>query len=174
MTTASKSRVFIAFGGNLGDPQLAFCKALNSLQQHPQISLMACSSLYLTPPVGGPEGQPDYLNAVVELSCELSPQELLALCRQIEDAAGRTREVRWGARTLDLDVLLYDQQVLLTEELEIPHPRLHQRHFVLLPLAELAADFIHPQKNLTIAALLAQLPPAEGITRLKKKWTEHD
>lgn len=105
MITATKSRAFLAFGGNLGKPREAFKDAAKKLRQNQRIELVAASALYRTPPIGGPGGQPDYLNAVVELTTDLTPQELLDFCREIEDAAGRTRAVRWDARTLDLDLL---------------------------------------------------------------------
>jgi len=174
MSTFAKSRVFLALGGNLGEPRQTFRDAVKQIQQHPQIQLVATSSLYQTPAIGGPPGQPDYLNAVLELTTALSPQELLDFCQQIEDAAGRTREVRWAARTLDIDLLLYAQQTQTTATLKLPHPRLHERHFVLLPLVELAADFEHPKLRKSAAELLAALPPAEEISRLEKEWTTDD
>ncbi|WP_303722903.1 2-amino-4-hydroxy-6-hydroxymethyldihydropteridine diphosphokinase [Malonomonas rubra] len=174
MTTAAKSRVFLAFGGNLEDPRNAFTGAIRKLQQHPRIELTAASSLYRTPPTGGPTGQPDYLNAVVELATDLPANELLAFCHEIEDAAGRTRNIRWEARTLDLDLLFYDQLVQNSAGLCLPHPRLQQRHFVLLPLAELAADFRHPILQQTVAEMLTLLPPAAGISRLPDEWIDHD
>jgi len=174
MITPAKSRVFLALGGNLGDPRKAFKAAASKLQQHPQIEVIAAAPLYRTPPVGGPSNQPDYLNSVIELATELSPQQLLAFCQEIEDAAGRTRNIRWEARTLDIDVLFYAQQVLDTPELKLPHPHLHQRQFVLLPLSDLAADFCHQRLQLSIAELLAKLPEAEGITRLTEEWINND
>lgn len=174
MITAAKSRAFLAFGGNLAEPRKAFAKAIRKLKQHPRIELTAASSLYRTPPIGGPEGQPDYLNAVVELATDLSATELLAFCHEIEEAAGRTRSIRWEARTLDLDLLFFDQQVQNSPELSLPHPRLQERHFVLLPLAEVAADFQHPLSKQTVAETLALLPPAEGISRLPDEWIDND
>lgn len=174
MIAEAKSRVFLALGGNLGNPQQAFKHACATLQEHPRINLLTASSLYRTPPVGGPAGQPDYLNAVVELATDLSPQELLDFCRQIENAAGRTRAIRWDARTLDIDMLLFEQLTLETPELSLPHPRLHERHFVLFPLVELAADVKHPRWQQTMSELLAALPEAQGITRLEDRWIDHD
>jgi len=174
MSTVAKSRVFLALGGNLGEPRQAFQEATIQLRDHPQIELLAASSLYRTPAVGGPAGQPDYLNAVIELATDLSPQELLDFCLKIEDAAGRTRKVRWAARPLDLDLLFYDQTILTSATLKLPHPRLHQRHFVLLPLVELAANFEHPLLKLSIGKLLQRLPEPAGITRLEKDWIDND
>lgn len=174
MTSTPKSRAFLALGGNLGHPLTAFRAACRELEQHPRIDLVATSALYQTPAVGGPAGQPDYLNAVIELRTVLSPHELLAFCRELEEAAGRTRTVRWGARTLDLDLLFFDQQIFASPELTLPHPRLQERRFVLLPLADLAPDLRHPQRNASVTALLAQLPEVDGISRLMKEWLNDD
>ncbi|PLY05742.1 MAG: 2-amino-4-hydroxy-6-hydroxymethyldihydropteridine diphosphokinase [Desulfuromonas sp.] len=170
MTERNWSRVFLGLGGNLGDPLNDFRRARQQLAEHPQIELLASSPLYRTPPVGGPAGQPDYLNAVLELRTSLAAGELLELCRGIEKAAGRTRELRWGPRTLDIDLLLFAGLLLDTPELTIPHPRLQHRHFVLLPLNDLAADLTHPQIGLSVNELLKRLPPAEGISRIMESW----
>jgi len=170
MTDKNNSRVFLGFGGNLGNPLSNFRLAREELAKHPQISVILCSPLYQTPPVGGPEGQPDFLNSVVEIRTGLLPLELLQLCRQIEDCAGRVRDLHWGPRTLDIDLLLIDDLVLDVPHLTLPHPRLHQRHFVLLPLNDLAPQLNHPIMNETINQLLEMLPEADGIIRINEAW----
>ncbi len=174
MTELQQSRAFLGFGGNLGDPLHAFRQALGAFVDHPQVRVISQSPLYRTPAVGGPNGQPDYLNAVLEIRTSLPATELLQLCQRLEQAAGRAREVRWGARTLDIDLLFFAEQVLDTLELTLPHPRLHQRHFVLLPLAELAPNLEHPRLHKTVRQLLAELPKADGITQLNQLWTNND
>jgi len=170
MTEQIKSRAFLGFGGNLEKPLEQFRTARQQLAEHPQIEVLAGSPLYRTPAVGGPAGQPDYLNGVLEVMTELSPEELLGLCRSIETSAGRTREIPWGPRILDIDLLFIDNLILDTPLLRLPHPRLHQRHFVLLPLVDLAPQLPHPQLQKTARELLELLPAAEGITRLKETW----
>jgi 2-amino-4-hydroxy-6-hydroxymethyldihydropteridine diphosphokinase len=140
------------------------------LSAQPATLVVASSPLYRTAPVGGPAGQPDYLNAVIELQTALPPNQLLTFCRQLEQSAGRRRTVRWGARTLDLDLLIVGDRVLSTPRLTLPHPRLHQRRFVLQPLCDLAAELIHPLFGLTVAALLTALPPEEGVTQIQTDW----
>jgi 2-amino-4-hydroxy-6-hydroxymethyldihydropteridine diphosphokinase len=132
--------------------------------------VLASSPLYRTPAVGGPENQPDYLNAVVEIRTGMTALQLLNVCQTIEQAAGRTREVRWGPRTLDIDLLFFADLVTDTPRLILPHPRLHQRHFVLLPLNDLDPNLRHPRFDLPVAQLLQKLPPAEGITQLQETW----
>lgn len=170
MTEQNKSRAFLGFGGNLGQPLNSFRQARQQLEKHPQIKVISSSPLYQTPPVGGPAGQPDYLNAVVEIHTGLSALDLLQLCRRIEDSAGRVRDQHWGARTLDIDLLLIDDLVMADPTLTLPHPRLQQRHFVLLPLNDLAPQLRHPVLNETISHLLKALPMATGITRLNEIW----
>ncbi len=133
MTESNIYKVFLAFGGNLGQPLAQFRHAVALLQQQPQIKRISCSPVYQTPAIGGPANQPDYLNAVVEIRTDMPADRLLHLCQQIEDQAGRTREVHWGPRTLDIDLLFFADLTIDTPELTLPHPRLHQRHFVLLP-----------------------------------------
>ena len=170
MTNNNQTRVFLGFGGNLGNPYDHFCLAKQKLAAAANITVVATSPLYITPPIGGPAGQLDYLNGVIEIETGLSPANLLQLCQQIEDESGRVRGVRWGARTLDIDLLLMGKITVETPSLTLPHPRLHQRHFVLLPLNDLAPQFIHPILNKSIASLLATLPAAEGISRWKETW----
>ncbi len=170
MTETSRCRAFIGLGGNLGDPLTLFCDARRQLQLHRGIEVVASSALYRTNPVGGPPGQPDYLNAAVELAIGLSPQELFETCLVLEQRAGRKRTERWGARTLDIDLLFVENQVCSTPHLILPHPRLHQRHFVLQPLHDLAPDLIHPRLNLSIFDLLLALPQEAGVTRIQDIW----
>lgn len=123
---------YVALGSNLGDRREHLRDAVRSLP-----GVRRVSSVYETAPVGGPEQGP-YLNCVVEIDTDLDPHDLLAACQAVERAAERVRTVRWGPRTLDADVLLYDEIEVDTPDLVIPHPRMHRRRFVLAPLAELA------------------------------------
>ena len=166
MTKKNKCRAFLGFGGNLGEPLNHFRHARQKLAEHPQVEVISASPLYQTPPVGGPEGQPDYLNAAIEILTGLSALDLLQLCHQIEADAGRSRTLHWGARTLDIDLLLVDDLIMDGPLLTLPHPRLHQRHFVLIPLNDIAPGQLHPLLNTTISQVLRALPPAVGITRL--------
>jgi len=170
MTEKNKSRAFLGFGGNLGDPLNNFRQARQQLAKHPQVEVISSSPLYRTPPIGGPDGQPDYLNSAVEIRTGLTALDLLQLCRRIEDDAGRIRDLPWGPRTLDIDLLIIDNLIMDVPLLNLPHPRLHQRHFVLLPLNDLAPQLNHPVLNETISNLLKALPAAAGITQLNETW----
>lgn len=145
---------FIGLGSNLDDPILQLDAAVTALQGAFGISLLAVSGYYETAPVGGPE-QPPYVNAVAECSTSLEPIELLHRLQDIELRQGRKREVHWGPRTLDLDLLLYADLAIETPELTVPHPRITERAFVLIPLADLAPDLIINGKNLS--AWIAQV-----------------
>ncbi|MBE7382975.1 MAG: 2-amino-4-hydroxy-6-hydroxymethyldihydropteridine diphosphokinase [Leptolyngbya sp. SIO1E4] len=153
----------IALGSNLGDPPAILEGAIQRLNQHPHIAVTAQSSVYQTAPVGPP--QPDYLNVCVLLETDLAPEELLRILLQTEAAFGRVRRERWGPRLLDLDLLLFGDLVLTTPTLQIPHPRMHERAFVLVPLAEIATNWADPISGKTIAQL-AQGVSSEGVQRL--------
>ena len=170
MIEQSKCRAFLGFGGNLGKPLNNFRYARQQLAKQLDIEVISSSPLYQTPPIGGPEGQPDYLNAVVEILTGLSAPDLLQLCQQIEMDAGRSRNLHWGPRTLDIDLLLVEDLIMETPLLTLPHPRLHQRHFVLLPLNDLVPALYHPTFKITINQLLKALPDAVGITQLTETW----
>lgn len=143
-----RQRAFLAIGSNLGDRAANLRAAVEAMPD-----VVGVSATYETDPVGGPEQGP-YLNAVVELDTECTPRQLLELCRRLETAAGRLRGERWGPRTLDVDVLLVGDQVVDEPDLQVPHPRLWERAFVLIPLADLAPDLV-PE------------PPADaGVRRL--------
>jgi 2-amino-4-hydroxy-6-hydroxymethyldihydropteridine diphosphokinase len=145
--------VAIALGSNLGDSLAILEAALITLDEHADITLVSRSSWYETRPIGPP--QPDYLNGCALLQTTLEPLPLLEQLLEIERRFGRVRGERWGPRSLDLDVLLYGDQRVDTERLQIPHPRMRERAFVLVPLAEIAPDWIEPVTGLTIAALRA-------------------
>jgi 2-amino-4-hydroxy-6-hydroxymethyldihydropteridine diphosphokinase len=146
-------RAFIALGANLGDRAATIRAALEALKQTPGIEVLRISSLMENPAVGGPEGSPPFLNGAAALATSLQPRELLACLLEIERRLGRERHRKWAPRTIDLDLLLYDDLVLRSDELTIPHPLMHERDFVLLPLAEIAADVLHPLLRLPIGVL---------------------
>ena len=131
------TRAFLGLGSNVGDRARFLREAVTTLGS----SVRAVSDVYETEPVGGPTQGP-YLNVVVELATEMGPRELLGLCHRLEGAANRVRTVRWGPRTLDVDVLWIDGVELSGPDLQIPHPRMWRRRFVLAPLAELAPDLV--------------------------------
>ena len=148
-------RAYVGLGSNLGDRSAHLLLGLSALSRLPQTHLLRLSPVYETEPVGPP--QPPYLNLVVELETELSPRALLGEMLSIERAQGRERRERWGPRTLDLDLLLYGDLVLKEEDLEVPHPRLHQRAFVLVPLLDLLPEGRHPLLGQSFRELLASL-----------------
>ena len=131
------TRDFLGLGSNLGERDAELRRAVGALTE-----LVAASSVYETDPVGGPEGQGAYLNMVVQLETDRSPDQLLETCRSLEAAAGRVRDEHWGPRTLDVDVLWIDGVTVDEPELQVPHPRLRERPFVLAPLSELAPDIV--------------------------------
>ena len=135
-----RRRAFIGLGSNLGDREAELRRALASLSSGGDVT--AVSPVYESDPVGGPPDQPAYLNAVVELSTSDSPRALLERCRGLEAAAGRVRTVRFGPRTLDADLLVVGDERVDEPDLEVPHPRMWERCFVLAPLADLAPDLV--------------------------------
>lgn len=145
----SQPLVYIGLGSNLGDSLTTLCSALATLRSHPAIHHLQVSRLYRSKPIG-PQDQPDYWNAAACFHTPLTPQAVLTLLLTIEQQHGREREkqVHWGARTLDLDVLLYDQLIITTPELIIPHPYLTERAFVVFPLLDLNPDLILPSGKL--------------------------
>jgi 2-amino-4-hydroxy-6-hydroxymethyldihydropteridine diphosphokinase len=143
-------RSFLGIGSNLGDREATLRHAVAAMPD-----VVAVSPVYETEPVGGPR-QGAFLNAVVELETELSPRALLALCRTLEQAAHRVRLVRWGPRTLDVDVLLVGDLVVDEPDLVVPHPRLWERNFVLVPLADLAPDLVSPERLAAAAGAITR------------------
>ncbi len=147
---------WIGLGANLGDGRAAFDAAWSLLRDHPQIEVRQRSGLYRTAPIGQAAGG-EFLNAVCRLTTTLAPLELLHQLQTIESALGRTRDVRWGPRTLDLDLLFVEEQVIDEPRLTVPHPGSWYRRFVVDPLAEIAPTLRHPLLNLTIAELRQRL-----------------
>lgn len=146
--------VFIGFGANVGDRETTILHALAALKNAPQMTIHKVSNLYETEAVGHTE-QDDFLNGVVEISTLLTPLELFHNLQHIEQRLGRKRYIRWGPRTIDLDILLFDGLVFESEALVIPHKELVNRRFVLQPLADLAADFCVPGCGKKVSDLLA-------------------
>lgn len=153
----------IALGSNLGDSLVILNTALDILAQTPHITLQTASSWYQTVPVGPP--QPDYINGCAILETSLNSQKILEILLEIEAQFGRIRTYQNGPRTLDLDILLFDDLILESPKLQIPHPRMNERAFVLVPLAEIAPNWVEPVSGKTIAQLV-QTVDCSGIIRL--------
>lgn len=130
---------YLALGANLGDRLANLQRAVDELAATPGIRVVRSSRVYETEPVGGPE-QPEYLNAVLEVETDLDPHAVLEACLAVEARMGRVRTERWGPRPIDVDVLTYGTETIDEPDLTVPHPRMHERGFVLVPLAELDAD----------------------------------
>ncbi len=153
---SNKARAFIGAGANLGEPARQIRQAQDALRKSPGIKFLGASSLYRTQPVS-PVEQPPFINAVFSLEPEIGPRELLALLLEIEQNMGRGRIERWGPRVIDLDLLFFGEEIIKEQGLEVPHPRLHERRFVLAPLAEIAPGFVHPVIKKSVSELLAGL-----------------
>ena len=136
------TKAYLALGSNLGDRLGQLSRAVGLLDAADGVDVIRSSRIYETDPVGPP--QPAYLNAVIEVETSRSPRELLEACRAVEDAIGRVRTERWGPRTIDVDVLTFDERTVDEPDLQIPHPRMHERGFVLVPLGELDDDPMLP------------------------------
>ncbi len=158
----TESVVFLSLGGNLGDPRGAMATALQAIDADPQSSVIRVSSLYRTPPWGKID-QPDFLNAAAEIRTIREPRDFLQLCLQTERELKRVRAERWGPRAIDIDILLFNDFIVKEEGLEIPHPRIAERAFVLVPLAEIAPDI--KIADITARAALKMID-VSGIERL--------
>jgi len=148
----------LGLGSNLGDRRARIDAALAALRADPAVRSVVASDPVETDPVGGPPGQGRFLNAAARIETDLAPHDLLAVLKRIERDLGRAEGgPRWGPRTIDLDLLLFDDLRLETADLVVPHPRFRERRFVLEPLAEVAPDAVDPVTGLTVRALLARL-----------------
>ena len=157
---------YLGLGGNLGDRLAALTEALALLDATPGMKMLTCSSVYETEPWGVVD-QPRFLNLAAGFATTLSPQDLLAVCKQVESQVGRTESYRWGPRQIDVDILLYGDEVVSCDkpDLQIPHARLAERAFALVPLAEIAPDAVVPGLDKQVLQQLSKVNGNEGIVR---------
>ncbi|HWP47729.1 MAG TPA: 2-amino-4-hydroxy-6-hydroxymethyldihydropteridine diphosphokinase [Candidatus Limnocylindrales bacterium] len=151
-----ETTAYVGIGSNVGDKVRNCQEAIHQLQATPGIEVSKISSLYYTEPVGYAH-QDWFINCVVEIKTSLPPREVFLRCKEIERGMGRTYLIKWGPRVIDLDLLFYNDLILREADLEIPHPRLHERGFVLIPLAELNPTWIHPIFKKTVLELRQEL-----------------
>jgi len=154
--------VYIGLGSNLGDRKRNIEKAIALLGKTSKIKFSSVSKFYETAPVGYKE-QPDFLNAAIKIETTLKPLKLLAVCQSVERRLKRVRTIRWGPRTIDIDILLYGELITTSDKLTIPHPEMHKREFVLKPLNDIAPGVIHPLSGKTVAELYEQLKTGRFI-----------
>jgi 2-amino-4-hydroxy-6-hydroxymethyldihydropteridine diphosphokinase len=156
---------YIGVGSNLGDKVHQCEQGLREILRVDRHRLLARSSLYKTQPLGVLD-QDWFVNAAIKIETDLEPHELLRSLREIESRLGRRETFRWGPRAIDLDILFFDEETIQTEELTIPHPRLQERQFVLIPLVEIDRHFVHPVLQKTVFQLLENLKEDQGVEKL--------
>ncbi len=159
---------YIGIGSNVGDRKANCRKAIKLLGRAGTVT--AVSSLYYTEPVGYRD-QEDFINAAASVQTEQSPEGLLEICQGIEEEMGRKRTIRWGPRTIDLDILLFGNKIVNEQDLVIPHPLMATRKFVLVPLAEIAPDFIHPVLRKPVSVLLRELKDTSTVMKMQAGQT---
>jgi 2-amino-4-hydroxy-6-hydroxymethyldihydropteridine diphosphokinase len=165
------TRCLIALGSNLGDRLTHLRAGLTGISDSDGIEIVAIAPLYETAPVGGPEDQGAYLNTALLAETTLDAGDVLALLHRLEASRERQRVVHWGPRTLDLDLLVHGDLVSDAPELEVPHPRMHERRFVMVPVCDVAPDLVHPRLGRTMSDLLADLPVEAGdLTEVSDHW----
>ena len=171
MEIPEQTTVYIGLGSNTGDRERNIYRALKAVSGIPRLRVVKVSSLYVTSPVG--PRQRDFVNAVMKARSRLSPAELLSRLKGIETDMGRpSRHSRWGPRVIDLDILFYGRSIIDSSTLTIPHPRLHERRFVLEPLAEISPGFVHPALKQTVKSLRDRLvltSPDQKVRIIKRK-----
>jgi 2-amino-4-hydroxy-6-hydroxymethyldihydropteridine diphosphokinase len=155
VSTATPVIAYVALGANLGNRVANIAAAVKALNETPGVSVTRQSSLIENPAVGGPADSPAFLNGVVEIEATLPPHALLKRLLDIERSLGRERRAKWAPRVIDLDLILYGNQIIDTPDLKVPHPLMHERRFVLEPLAQIAPGVLHPTTDVSILALLA-------------------
>ena len=167
------ARCLIALGSNLGDRLANLQAGLREIADADGVDVVAVSPIYETAPVGGPDGQGPYLNAALAADVAIDAESLLGMLHRIEEGRERSRDVYWGPRTLDLDLLVHGNLVVDTPTLQVPHPRMHERRFVMVPVCDIAPDLVHPTLGRTMRDLLADLPADPGeLTRFSDTWTD--
>ncbi len=165
------TNVYVGLGSNEGDREAHLVAALQALSRIDAVAVLRCSSLFDSAPVG--PSQPRFLNAVVALECCLPPLRLLTILQRIEEDLGRRRDgTRWGPRPIDLDILVWDGEVVAEPNLQVPHLELHKRRFALEPLVELAPALEHPVLGVTVQQLLSQLDPQDVRRLMATQWPE--
>jgi 2-amino-4-hydroxy-6-hydroxymethyldihydropteridine diphosphokinase len=147
------AKAYLSLGSNLGNKLRFLKEAISKIGESNKIAINRVSSVYETQPVGY-ENQEWFLNLVIEIKTSFMPRDLLDHVLSVEDQMGRKREIKWGPRNIDIDILLYDNQVMQSDRLTLPHPRMHERRFVLLPLSEIAPQLLHPQLKKSVKELL--------------------
>jgi 2-amino-4-hydroxy-6-hydroxymethyldihydropteridine diphosphokinase len=163
-----KSNAFLSLGTNIEDRYQYLKEPIQLLHVDQFMHVTDISSIYETEPVGY-TNQGNFLNIVVKIKTNYSPDELLLRCQSIEQSLGRKREIRWGPRTIDLDILLYNQDNIEADNLSIPHPRMHERAFVLIPLLEIEPNIKLPTMDIPLTSLLENMPEKEGVRKWKQK-----
>ncbi len=166
--TRKKHVSYIGLGSNIGEREEYLYGAIEALDAYPDIEVKKISSFIETKPYGN-EKQDDFLNGAIKVETMLSPVELLEVCQKIENESGRVRTEEWGPRTLDLDILIYDDQIIETEKLVVPHPDMMNRDFVLRPMVEIASGFVHPVTGKTMGRMMVELHEKEN-SRPTKRW----